>query len=217
MKFIKSISLLLFLSFWAVSMNAQKVGAQVNENYEKNWSFGAGFNVVDDSGQVIGGIANPSKYWNFSSPFYLSAEYYLNNEFSFMAMMSINGYKAGKQIDNAIVIEGEEASYFAFDVNAKYSFRDIMRTYKFDPYLMLGFGVQNISDYKTLFEEYGESTIRDIPAASAFTINFGFGFNYWFSQTWGMNMNFAGKWNTGTNFDTNLKQYSIGAVYFLNK
>ena len=65
MKFIKSISLLLFLSCWAVSMNAQRVGprAQINENYQNDWSFGAGFNIVDDSGKQIGGISDPSENW----------------------------------------------------------------------------------------------------------------------------------------------------------
>jgi hypothetical protein len=75
MKFIKSISLLLFLSFCAVGVNAQKVGprAQINENHQNDWSFGAGFNIVDDSGVLFGDF---SENWNFSTPFYVSAEYY---------------------------------------------------------------------------------------------------------------------------------------------
>ena len=40
--------------------------------------------------------------------------------------------------------------------------------------------------------------------------------NYTAITTAGMNLNLAGKLNTGKSFDTNVKQYSIGAVYFLN-
>ena len=124
MKFIKSISLLLFLSCWAVSMNAQRVGpsSQINDNHQNDWSFGAGFNIVDDSGVTFGGIANVWDNWNFSRPFYVSAEYYLNNKFSFMAMLSTNRYKEGKRVDNGYIIEGSEANYFAADLNAKFSF-----------------------------------------------------------------------------------------------
>lgn len=186
------------------------------ENYEKNWSFGAGINVVDDSGEGLGGIRNPNLYWNFSRPFYVSAEYYLNNEFSFMAMFSLNAYKEGKQIDNAIVMDGEEAGYFAADLMAKYSFRDVLQTYKFDPYFTAGFGLSSFGAFMAEFTEYGETTIRDIKSTTDFTINAGFGFNYWISNTWGLNMNLMGKWNTGNDFKSNVKQYSLGAVYFLN-
>jgi len=215
MKTIKTISLLLFLSLWAVGMNAQKVGAQVNENYEKNWSFGAGFNVVDDSGMVIGGISNPSENWNFSMPFYISAEYYLNNEFSFMAMISTNKYLEGKVYNEGYIVDGD-ASYFSFDVNAKFSFRDIMQSYKFDPYVFLGLGYNSIGEFNRIDKEYPFGK-TEFPAIGRLTINTGLGFNYWFSQTWGMNLNLAAKLGANGNEDhNNHKQYSLGVVYFLN-
>ncbi|MDN3641802.1 hypothetical protein QWY87_03765 [Lutimonas halocynthiae] len=215
MKIIKSISLLLFLSFWAVGVNAQKVGAQFNENYEKNWSFGAGFNVVDDSGEVIGGISNPSENWNFSMPFYLSAEYYLNNEFSFIAMISTNKYQEGKVYNKAYIVDGD-ASYFSADLNAKFSFRDIMRSYKFDPYVFLGFGYNSIGEFKAVKKDFPYD-IYESPAIGRLTINTGLGFNYWFSQTWGMNLNLAAKLGANGNEEhNNHKQFSLGAVYFLN-
>ena len=184
-------------------------------DYRHNWSFGAGVNIIDDSGEIFGGIQNPDDYWNFSTPFYISAEYYLNNEFSFLAMLSMNGFDEGKQIDNAVVIEGEEADYYSADFLAKYSFRDVIKSYKFDPFVGFGFGYSSLSSFKTLYEEYGESTVRDIPSSNSFTINGAAGFNYWISNSWGINMNIMGKWNTDTDFDDNLKEFSLGAVYFL--
>ncbi|WKK66458.1 hypothetical protein [Lutimonas zeaxanthinifaciens] len=215
MKTIKSISLLLLLSFWAVGIQAQDVGPQVNENYEKNWSFGAGFNVVDDSGLVIGGIADPSENWNFSMPFYISAEYYLNNQFSFMAMISTNKYLEGKVYNKGYIVGGD-ANYFSFDVNAKFSFRDIMKSYQFDPYVFLGFGYNSIGEFTYVLKEFPYDSLEH-PAAGNLTVNGGLGFNYWFSPTWGMNLNLAAKWDANRQDGwNNHKQYSIGAVYFLN-
>ena len=209
----KLVSLLLFLSFWAVGLNAQSYSRSPRENYENNWSFGAGFNIVDDSGKVLGGIANISENWNFSQPFYVSAEYYLNNNFSFMAMLSTNKYLEGKVYNYAYIVDGD-ANYFSADLNAKFSFRDIMQTYKFDPYVFLGFGYNSIGSMKTKSKIYPYSS-GEVEAASRLTINGGIGFNYWLSKTWGLNLNLAGKWNaTGTS--NNHKQYSLGAVYFLN-
>ena len=216
MNTIKSISLLLFISFWAVSVNAQRYSTSPRENYQNDWSFGAGINLVDDSGKPIGGISDPDLYWNFSRPFYVSAEYYLNNKFSFMTMVSFNAYNEGKQIDEAILLPGEKADYFAIDLVAKYSLRDLLQTYKFDPYVSLGFGVASIGSFKALHYDNGVETLRDVEAKTNFNIVGGFGFNYWFSHTWGLNMNFAGKWNTSSSFKTNHKQYALGVLYFLN-
>ena len=138
MKIMKSISLLLFLSFWAVGVNAQRYSTTPRMNYEKNWSFGAGFNIVDDSGEKFGGITDPSENLNFSMPFYVSAEYYLNNKFSFMGMLSTNKYKEGKVYMKGEIVNGD-ASYFAADLNAKFSFRDILSSSAFDPFVFIGF------------------------------------------------------------------------------
>lgn len=227
----KTTLLLAFIGLCITSVNAQlgesqwRGGKQVNEVYDRNWSFGAGVNVVLDGNKIIGEIIDPSRYWNFSRPFYVNAEYYLNNKFSFNAMVSINQYVEDKQIDAVYILKGHEASYFAVDLAAKYSFRDLLKTYSFDPYVFAGFGFTNIGEYQGKPEdEYRpDQSIVVVPSIGRATVNAGIGFNYWFSQTWGLNLNLAAKWGIATgdhekddNDVSNQKQYALGVVYFLN-
>jgi len=136
----KIVLIIAILGFWLGSVNAQsnsqwRSGKQVNNNYDNNWSFGLGINIVDDSGTIGGGITAPSEYWNMGQPLALNAEYYLNNKFSFNAMFTMNKFKEGKNIDDlAHIIKGHEANYFAFDLATKLYLRDWLKTYKFDPY-----------------------------------------------------------------------------------
>ena len=214
MKFIKSISLLLFISCWAVSLNAQRVGprAQINEYHQNDWSFGAGFNIVNDSGYEF---ADFSENLNFSVPFYVSAEYYLNNKFSFMGMLSTNKLKEGKVYNEAYIVDGD-VSYFSADLNTKFSFRDILNSYAFDPYVFIGFGYTSHGSFKTVQKEYPYGS-GEVPATGRLTINGGLGFNVWISQNWGVNLNLAGKWGANGGSDkNNHKQYSLGAVYLLD-
>lgn len=202
---------------------------RANDQYEKDWSIGAGFNIVDDSGHVLGGIIDPGENWNFSNPFTLNAEYFLNNKYSFAAMMSFNKYIDGKNIDDTgYIMKGHEASYFAFDLAGKFSFRDIFHSYTFDPYAFLGFGFTKIGAYKTEpgdlkyndEVDYDEDGNINVPAIGRMTINAGFGFNYWFNDVWGLNLNAMGKFGLGTsehernpNSVSNQKQYSLGVIY----
>ena len=195
-------------------MNAQRVGprAQINEYHQNDWSFGAGFNIVNDSGETFG---NLSDNLNFSVPFYVSAEYYLNNKFSFMAMLSTNKYKEGKLVENGYIVGGD-ASYFSADLNAKFSFRDILNSYAFDPYVFLGFGYNSIGSFTTVRKEYPYE-IQEFESGGRLMINGGLGFNVWISQNWGVNLNLAGKWYaSGSKGTNNHKQYSLGAVYLLD-
>ena len=184
----------------AQNNNSWRSGKQVNDTYDHNFSFSAGVNIVEDGNQIFGGFLNPSEYWNFSRPIYLSAEYYLNNKFSFNAMFSLNEYKADKQIDLLYILEGQEASYLAFDLATKLYFRDWLNTYKFDPYIMAGLGFTNIGAYQGIpVDEYApDQSIVVVPSVGRLTVNAGIGFNVWFSQTWGLNFNAAGKWGIAT-------------------
>ena len=72
-------------------------------------------------------------------------------------MISINQFTEGTVIDKlAVIIEGYEASYFAFDLAAKLYLRDWIKTYKFDPYVFadssytkIGACKGEIKDHKT--------------------------------------------------------------------
>ena len=140
-------------------------------------------------------------------------------------MVSMNQYKADKHIDALYIIEGHEASYFAFDLAAKLYFRDWLKTFKFDPYISAGIGFTNIGEYKGIPEDkYApDQSVVSIESIGRPTVNTGIGFNIWFSQTWGINLNMAGKWGVATgdqektlNDVSNQLQYTMGVVYFLN-
>lgn len=224
---------------WVIQSNAQtgqgfESRSGIHDYYHNNWSIGAGFNAVDDSGSgLFGAIPSYTNRMSFSIPFYVNAEYYLNNMFSFNAMISFNQYKKDTNVDNlAYIIEGHEASYFAFDLATKLYFRDQFNSYMFDPYIFVGFGYTNIGAYKAKqidritppdYVELDENGNFVVPAIGRMTVNAGVGFNIWFSQTWGLNLNMAGKWGMGTsehengpNSISNQLQYALGAVYFFN-
>ncbi len=41
----------------------------VNDSIAGDWSFGAGFNIVDDGGVMLGGLIDGKEYNHFSMPF----------------------------------------------------------------------------------------------------------------------------------------------------
>ena len=68
-----------------------------------------------------------------------------------------------------------------------------MKSYKFDPYVFLGLGYNSIGAFTAIRKDWPYN-ITEIPSKSRATLNLGLGFNYWFSKTWGMNLNLAAKW-----------------------
>lgn len=190
---------------------AQQEIDSISAKYEKSWNIGIGTNVVDDSGQLIGGITNPSENWMFSKPFYLSAEYYINNKFSISAMLLTNKYTEGK-LYNENHITGEGADFLAIDLAVKYSIRNIVGSPNIDPYGFIGFGYSSIGDLD-VFSNENEETIINIDSTERINYNIGLGINYWFSSHWGLNLNLIAK--IGLNKGS-YKQYTLGLVYFLN-
>ncbi len=186
--------------------------AQINDPSEK-WVFGLGLNIVqDDISGVNSKVAN-----NFSTPFILSAEYSLNNHFSFNGSLSFNKYIAGKSVDSRIVQEENEANYVAFDLITKFNFLNLNNNnYKFEPYVFGGLGYTNIGSYVAL--KNNDNQLLEIPAVGRLTINTGFGANYWFSKSWGMNVNLIGKFGIELkeyeyDYVSNQMQFSIGLIY----
>jgi hypothetical protein len=205
-------------------MNDRAVGDAI----AGDWSFGAGFNIVDDGGKTLGGLFNGS-YNHFHMPFTVNAEYFYNSQFSFNATISFNKYMGGKIVDSGTIQEDHEANYVAFDLGSKLYFRDIFKDYVFEPYVFLGLGYTSIGSYKTtpLFNELQEGItvdangLWDVPTIGRLTINGGIGINYWISTVWGVNINFTGKWGMNTEkykkLITNQTQFSFGGFYCLKK
>ena len=104
MNFNKTHFLLFLAVFWMFNSNAQSKGnKKVNSSFG-NWSFGAGINVVDDSGTKVKDFFNTSENWNITSPFMGNVEYYIDNQFSLVASVSMNKYVEGKNIDDTGLI-----------------------------------------------------------------------------------------------------------------
>ena len=241
MNFNKTHFLLFLAVFWMFNSNAQSKGnKKVNSSFG-NWSFGAGINVVDDSGTKGKDFFNTSENWNMTSPFMANVEYYIDNQFSLVASVSMNKYVEGKNIDNTgLIIKDYEADYLAIDLASRFYFGDLFSNYTFDPYVFLGFGYTTIGAYKSdPFEidipidqdvppiiydiPIDENGFYDVPEIGRITLNGGIGFNYWFVENFGLNFNFAvkvgmasGEFKTGPNSVSNQTQFSLGVIYFFS-
>tara|TARA_R110000787_G_scaffold59922_4_gene135828 strand:- start:2687 stop:3325 length:639 start_codon:yes stop_codon:yes gene_type:complete len=211
----KKVATTILLSLLCIHfLSAQAWSDRTSSQYDKDWSIGFGINGVNDSGTGVEDLFNVSDNWNFGIPFYVSAENYINNQFSVGATLSFNYIREGKVIDGETILKGgNEAGYAALDIAVKYSFRDLLKLKSFEPYISAGLGVTYIGDYQT--EENNQITL----AKSRMTINSGLGCNYWFSSTWGINLNLAGKFGLGSKDSTvsNQLQSNIGVLYHLNK
>jgi hypothetical protein len=207
----KKISLFVALSF----VIAQLMTAQDSNNWNKRdlpaaseWVLGAGFNTINNSGS---GLSEYSKFdhWAFAKiPFYGSAETNLSAKWSAKATLSLNYFKDGKQFNGATILGesegGNDAGYLALDLGAQYYFLD---SKKYEPYLLAGMGLSHFGDYSTQ-----QNPMTLVAPEDAFTFNAGFGINYWFSVSWGINAQVLGKWVFGAN---NHSRASFGALYRL--
>ena len=236
-------SLLILSGLFMSTLYAQSEGnKRVNSNYG-NWSFGVGINVVDDSGTKGQDFFNVKENWNYTSPIIVNAEYYIDNLWSISASGSMNSYVSGKNIDSlGLVVKGFTADYFAADLSAKFSIGDAFASYTFDTYVFFGVGYNKIGRYKIdpfkddipidideLPNEINgipvdQNGFYDMPAVGKITVNGGAGFNYWFADKWGLNVNFTGKIaigggevKRGPNSVSNQSQFSMGVIYFLKK
>jgi hypothetical protein len=242
MNYKKAIIILSMFGLFVCPLNGQSKGnKRVNSSYG-NWSFGAGINIVDDSGSKGKDFFNIEENWNYSSPYTVSVEYYINNQWSLSVAGSMNDYVSDKNIDSiGLVVKGFTADYFAVDLATRFYLGDLFSSYTFDTYMFLGVGYNKIGRYKidpfivdlpididTLPNEINGIPVDvngfyDMPAVGKITLNGGVGFNYWFAEKWGLNFNFSGKVairsdepKTGPNSVSNHAQFSLGVIYFLN-
>ena len=174
----------------AILAASQLVTAQNQKNWNKrklpiasSWILGAGFNTVNNSGAGFKELTN-SDHWAFGKiPFYGSVETNFANKWTAKATLSFNYFKDGKAFNGA-TLKGEseggnDAGYAAFDLAAQYYF---LESKKYEPYLLAGMGLSHFGDYSTT-----QRSFIVVEPLTAFTLNAGFGINYWFSKTWGIN------------------------------
>lgn len=176
-KKIKLTSFLVLVSLCFTSLYAQTDGLAGNflrEQYTGDWVFGFGVNMVGDGGSGDFGEIFDKSSSHFSNPFVISTEYYASNHFSFNTSLSFNKYLAGKTVDSRIIQEGKEPVYLALDVSSKYSFRELLKSKSFEPYVLLGAGYTRVESYTASYNEQ----ITEIPLVGRMTLNGGFGANY---------------------------------------
>ena len=175
-----------------------------------SWVLGAGFNTVNNSGAGFKELSN-SDHWAFGKiPFYGSVETNFATKWRAKATLSFNYFKDGKAFNGA-TLKGEsdggnDAGYAAFDLAAQYYF---LESKKYEPYLLAGMGLSHFGDYSTTQDPF-----IVVEPLTVVTLNAGFGINYWFSKTWGINAQVLGKWSLGVK-NNNHSQASIGALYKL--
>jgi outer membrane protein OmpA-like peptidoglycan-associated protein len=162
---------------------------------KSSWVAGLGINVVDDTASPFGGnILDIKDSWNaVPYPSSLSIARNFSNGLGLKAVGSYNKYKVGKLIDGQINLA--ERDYYAIDGMVSYDLNKVFgETGWFDPFLQAGAGYSSIGDI-------GRTTG-----------NAGFGFNTWFNDTWGLNLNTMGKWGIKEG-STKQIQHSAGVVY----
>ena len=237
MKKINLISFVVLVGLCSINLNAQSDTVALNttttdytstktelsqielkEEYAGDWLLGIGLNIVEDNGAKKIDDIFQGKSSHFSSPYMFSAEYLNSNQFSFNGSLVLNKYRAGKVVDGRTVQEGEEPMFITMDLNSKFSFRELLKSYVFEPYVLAGAGYTNIGRYTGLDSS---NELIEIPQTGRITINAGFGVNYWISNNWGINLNYIGKYGgkSGKNKDfiSNQTIFSFGGFIRIAK
>ncbi|MEY3238160.1 MAG: hypothetical protein RI883_2261 [Bacteroidota bacterium] len=172
-------------------------------NRKKNpysWMFGVGWNVVDDNGQAFSNLFDVKGSWNYLPyPTRISIDKYLKKGWSLEGMVAYNKYTSSKLINDTTGLSG---IFVSGDFHVKYSFyRFFSPTKWFDPYLSVGLGV----------------TYREVMSSPiAPTCNIALGANFWFSKSWGLQVQTMGKLGLVTDIyvsNTDYLQHTVGVVY----
>jgi outer membrane protein OmpA-like peptidoglycan-associated protein len=160
-----------------------------------SWIVGVGINIVDDSATPFGwDVIKIEETWNMVPyPSRLSLGRFFGNGLGIEAIGTYNRYKQGKLVDGQI--NNALREYFALDGKISYDLNKLVgETAWFDPYIHAGGGYSSIGGLGRM------------------TFNTGFGFNTWFSDKWGLNLNTMGKWGIKEGATKQL-QHSAAVVY----
>lgn len=164
--------------------------------------FGVHWNVVEDDGNKFGGLFDVSNSWNvLPYPTKITADKYFKYGWSLEMAASYNKYERDKTINDST---GIEATFFAFDVNGKYSFytKYFPRAKWIDPYFTFGVGYT-----------YRNANVAEHTP----TVNLGAGINFWYRRI-GLQIHSNAKFGVYPGFwdmdnHENYLQHSIGLVY----
>lgn len=198
--------LLLIFAFALTSIGAQEKNySRIDSTkFNNKWTFGLGFNVVDNNGNRS---SNP--FNNFIKldeeafggiPLKLDVEYRFNDVFALAASGSMNRWKAGKgYLDNTLT--EVDVDYFAVDGALKLYIDEALNVLKNSDWLEV---------YASAGLGYFEITDGGVSA------NLGAGANFWILDNFGINLNGTAKWALAAEpalYETKHVQYSAGIVY----
>ena len=171
------------------------------KNDPYRWMIGLGWNVVDDDGLAFSKLLDYKNSWNYLYyPTTLSMDKYLKKGWSFDGALSCNRYSKSKLINDSTGVKG---IFAAADASFKYSFLPRMAHYAqwLDLYFAFGAGI----------------TYRQTMSAPLTPmVSLSLGANLWFSKSFGLRLQTAGKlglvsdiWTSKTDY----VQHTIGLVY----
>lgn len=190
----KKLKLAVLALFTLVAVS--NVNAQDSDN---PWAFSLAVNAVDfdihkGSDQINDflGMAD----WNISNNISkFTVEKYLDKGFTLQAAFSLNQLKKSGTTSSSDI----DAKYYAFDVNGKYDLNGLVGdTAWFDPYVMTGVSY-TVVDFQA--EDFSEVML-----------NLGYGFNFWVSESVGINYQSIWKNNLANKVE-NHWQHSLGVVF----
>lgn len=188
----------LFLAFLSITFSYSQedlVLTSKDSIVKSSWVLGLGYNVVDDSATPFGqDILSIKDTWHMLPyPARVSIGRFFESGIGIELIATANRYKTGKKVDGNIITSPR--NYYAIDGQLSYDLNKVIgETGWFDPYLHIGAGYTSIGGLERS------------------TANAGFGFNTWFSDKWGANLNTMGKWGIEKG-STKQIQHSAGVVY----
>jgi OmpA-OmpF porin, OOP family len=190
------------LSFTARAQDAPATGtnsgtsASGATDTKIRWTVGISGAVIDDDGEPFKNLFNVSDSWHFLPfPSRLHVDAAINKNWSFEGALTFSKYQAGKIVNNDTITE--DKGFFSFDAHAKYHFIGAPKV--FDPYAVAGLGF----------------TQRKALLFQTPTLNVGIGFNIWFIESFGMNLQSTVKLKMNSK-SSSYMLHSAGLIYRFN-
>ena len=192
----RALTSILFLMS-SLHLMAQPIKKLTKENSYK-WMFGIGWNAMDDDGNA-GAFYSPENWHYNAYPSRIFADRYIYNGWSCELSTAFNQYNPNKLVNGQL---GKTGIFLATDANLKYSFYKLLKSGTIDPYVSAGFGLS--------MRTKDDSLVKPTTP----TLNVLVGCNFWFSKTFGLQIQSGGKLGLTTPFmgKSNYMQHSIGLV-----
>ena len=188
----KNLSRLFFVAVLIASFSTSNAQDKNNP-----WALTIGANAVDfypvgedaPQGEYFDQYFNTKDHWNIlPSLSTISVSKYLTDGFTFTAKGSIN------RIENFGDASVDDLTYYGLDGKVSYSLMEVIKSKTIDPYVGVGGGY-------TWVDEIG-----------AGTLNGSFGFNFWFSENLGLNLESTYK-HAFEDYLSSHFQHSVGLTF----